>query len=556
MRASARTHASARLTRPLAPAVESTGLAGCVQMSEATFDATGLPHGLTTVRRFEVKGKGAMATHVLEAGASLAAQVVDELSVAVSNAALRDAANDGEQAAAPEPGGMPRVDSSARIAALARSSCERDRTPRTSRSGMPRRSPRTSKASIASEAVHGIGDHAYGSRLSMFSVGSGMSGLGRHAGIGASLPLSPAAVAALSLALHAMLRQVQESRAQGTTSFAATAAAAAASLLLPLAAAAAAAISARVWTGDTARRTARLSRSSGVPFGLPYTPGGRVALESYDNPRPADRRHRVLSQLREALTHASNEDAILHAGAAALAELFPDGEEDDGIARAPGNLPLRGCAFALATFAEGSGSDVTACVHIACEHQPYRAALAASLPPSVGSATSSIVSSVAVACGVGATDNRLGAVDSRDTESHTFSECVLLRRRGATARMRALTHARVRVLAAGKLRRLQGCRGSACPSPRRSRLGLSWWASCSCIALARRRAWRAAAWSTTRRCVSCAMCWRRPSSCAAPSRSTAARQRPRAPAPSPRSCHPPPRAAPPSPRAAPRLTAA
>ena len=55
--------------------MESSGRAGCVQMSAAAYQATGLPPGAVPQRRVDVKGKGQMDTYVLDAASPEAAQV-------------------------------------------------------------------------------------------------------------------------------------------------------------------------------------------------------------------------------------------------------------------------------------------------------------------------------------------------------------------------------------------------------------------------------------------------------------------------------------------------
>ena len=55
--------------------MESTGRAGCVQMSAASYQATGLPLGAVPQRRVDVKGKGLMETFVLDAASPEAAEV-------------------------------------------------------------------------------------------------------------------------------------------------------------------------------------------------------------------------------------------------------------------------------------------------------------------------------------------------------------------------------------------------------------------------------------------------------------------------------------------------
>ena len=55
--------------------MESSGRTGCVQMSAAAYQATGLPPGAVPQRRVDVKGKGQMDTYVLDAASPEAAQV-------------------------------------------------------------------------------------------------------------------------------------------------------------------------------------------------------------------------------------------------------------------------------------------------------------------------------------------------------------------------------------------------------------------------------------------------------------------------------------------------
>ena len=55
--------------------MESSGRAGCVQMSAAAYQETGLPPGVVPMRRVDVKGKGQMDTYVLDASSPEAAHV-------------------------------------------------------------------------------------------------------------------------------------------------------------------------------------------------------------------------------------------------------------------------------------------------------------------------------------------------------------------------------------------------------------------------------------------------------------------------------------------------
>ena len=62
-------------TPPVASRMESSGRSGCVQMSDSTYQALGLPPGTIPQRRVDVKGKGVLDTYVLEAGSADAASV-------------------------------------------------------------------------------------------------------------------------------------------------------------------------------------------------------------------------------------------------------------------------------------------------------------------------------------------------------------------------------------------------------------------------------------------------------------------------------------------------
>ena len=141
--------------------------------------------------------------------------------------------------------------------------------------------------------------------------------------------------------------------------------------------------------------------------------------------REMDEREKALAALRAALTTAANEDALLRAGAVALAALFPDaaaqdGEEQPGEGAADGEMGVqrighhkghRANAFALGTFAEGSGVDVVASLLVVSADERGRRALSGALRSDVGTWQPLAPSSVAVTCGPGA---RMSLLDSRD----------------------------------------------------------------------------------------------------------------------------------------------
>ena len=82
--------------------MESSGRAGCVQLSEAAYAACGLPPGAVPQRRLDVKGKGTMQTYLLRVGAweealhrqeAAAAESLD--SAAVRCASMRRSSSQG-----------------------------------------------------------------------------------------------------------------------------------------------------------------------------------------------------------------------------------------------------------------------------------------------------------------------------------------------------------------------------------------------------------------------------------------------------------------------------
>jgi len=171
-----------------------------------------------------------------------------------------------------------------------------------------------------------------------------------------------------------------------------------------------------------ARRRAR-ARGGGDVVSFDVASQKRTGGElPYAVRREMDERERALSLLRQQLTAAANEDAILRAGAAALALLFPDAAAHDGedsagepaeaaeAGSAP-RRPARANAFALGTFAEGSGVDVVASLVVRCADERGRRALSSALPSGVGSWQPLTPSSVAFTCSPGA---RAPLLDSRD----------------------------------------------------------------------------------------------------------------------------------------------
>jgi hypothetical protein len=253
-------------------------------------------------------------------------------------------------------------------------------------------------------------------------VAAGWHDLGR-------CPLDGAAASALvlSAALARLARAATASSSGGDSSYSSTVAA----LLITSAAS-------RTWQRRPAASHAGAGGGAGstggsMHGGLRSATPGRTPNGSMDEARGhMDERERALAVLRHALTHASNEEAILRAGATALAALFPDGgcgasvgdedalDEEPRAAAAGAHGRPRSTAFALATFAEGSGVDVVASQLVVCADEKARRALAAALPANVGAWAPSHPSSVAVTCGPG---SRLAALDSRDTAAGIGTFC-------------------------------------------------------------------------------------------------------------------------------------
>ena len=154
-------------------------------------------------------------------------------------------------------------------------------------------------------------------------------------------------------------------------------------------------------------------------------PRGADGELSYAVRHEMDEREKALTALRTALTTAANEDALLRAGATALAALFPDaaaqaGDEqpvegasdsETAVVQRIGHKGHRTNAFALGTFAEGSGVDVVASLLVVSADERGRRALSGALRSDVGTWQPQAPSSVAVTCGPGA---RMSLLDSRD----------------------------------------------------------------------------------------------------------------------------------------------
>ena len=175
-----------------------------------------------------------------------------------------------------------------------------------------------------------------------------------------------------------------------------------------------------------ARRRARIQGNGEVTAfdaAVPQPRGANGELP-YAVRREMEEREKALTALRAALTTAANEDALLRAGATALAALFPDaaaqdGDEQPGEGGADGEAQVqrighkghRANAFALGTFAEGSGVDVVASLLVVSADERGRRALSGALRSDVGTWQPLAPSSVAVTCGPGA---RMSLLDSRD----------------------------------------------------------------------------------------------------------------------------------------------
>jgi hypothetical protein len=97
-------HHSRADTVNTASRMESSGRTGCVQMSAAAYQATGLPPGAVPQRRVDVKGKGQMDTYVLDAASPEAAQVralLDSDHFVAAGPAVGASAEDAAAEAAP-----------------------------------------------------------------------------------------------------------------------------------------------------------------------------------------------------------------------------------------------------------------------------------------------------------------------------------------------------------------------------------------------------------------------------------------------------------------------
>jgi hypothetical protein len=208
--------------------MESTGRARCVQLSDAAFAATGLPPGLLPERRFEVKGKGTMQTHIVEADSDVAESVQRLLSTELT--ARDDEAGGAARAVSVLEGtaaaGLPRVVSVPRLSRQSGDGRDSQGVSRALRRSSTRRTPRSSLHHLGSPIAAGGADaKAALQRAQQLQA--------PPAGWAALPPLARDAVHALvALALYMLLLHA---RTRLTTWRPASLAAAAAAFALPLA---------------------------------------------------------------------------------------------------------------------------------------------------------------------------------------------------------------------------------------------------------------------------------------------------------------------------------